>query len=75
MLAATVLDDGAAMTLGTEIHTLDEVAACLRAMAEHAVNYDDDMVFWLADQVEQAADRSQELADTAAAVVLLGSVR
>ena len=56
------------MTVGTEVHLLDDVAACLRAMAEHAVNYDDEMVFWLADQVERAADRAQELADAQAAV-------
>lgn len=63
------------MTLGTEIQTLDEVAACLRAMAEHAVIYDDEVVLWLATQVERAADRNQELADAQATVALLGSPR
>jgi hypothetical protein len=59
------------MTLGTEIRLLDEVAASLRAMAANAVVYDDDVVLWLADQVEQAADYAQELADAEAAKALL----
>jgi len=32
---------------------------------------DDDVVRWLADQVEQAADHAQELADAKAAMALL----
>jgi hypothetical protein len=59
------------MTLGTEIRVLDEVAAGLRAMAANAVVYDDDVVLWLADQVEHAADYAQELADAEAAKALL----
>jgi hypothetical protein len=59
------------MTLGTEIRLLDEVAAGLRAMAANAVVYDDDVVLWLADQVEHAADYAQELADAEAAKALL----
>ncbi len=59
------------MTLGTEIRLLDEVAASLRAMAANAVVYDDDVVLWLADQVEHAADYAQELADAEAAKALL----
>jgi hypothetical protein len=55
------------MTLGGEIRLLDDVAASLRAMAANAVVYDDDVVRWLADQIEQAADHSQELADAKAA--------
>jgi hypothetical protein len=62
--------DCACMTLGTEIRLLDEVAAGLRAMAANAVVYDDDVVLWLADQVEQAADYAQELADAEAAKAL-----
>jgi hypothetical protein len=61
------------MTLGMEIRLLDDVAAGLRAMAANAVVYDDDVVLWLADQVEQAADHAQELADTEAAKALLAS--
>jgi hypothetical protein len=64
-------DDGVGMTLGTEIHLLDDVAASLRAMAAQAVVYDDEVVMWLADQVERVADRSQELADAEAAIALL----
>jgi hypothetical protein len=59
------------MTLGTEIRLLDEVAAGLRAMAANAVVYDDDVVLWLADQVEHAADYAQELADAEAAKALV----
>jgi hypothetical protein len=59
------------MTLGTEIRLLDEVAAGLRAMAANAVVYDDDVVLWLADQVEHAADYAQEQADAEAAKALL----
>ena len=59
------------MTLGGEIRLLDDVAASLRAMASNAVTYDDDVVRWLADQVEHAADHAQELADTKAAMALL----
>ena len=59
------------MTLGGEIRLLDDVAASLRAMASNAVAYDDDVVRWLADQVEQAADHAQELADAKAAMALL----
>jgi predicted acyltransferase len=43
------------MTLGGEIKLLDDVAASLRAMASNAVAYDDDVVRWLADQVEHSA--------------------
>jgi hypothetical protein len=47
------------VTLGTEIAAPDEVFG-LRAMAEHAaehaVDYDDEVLFWLADQLGQAAD-------------------
>ena len=64
-------DDGSDMTVGTEIRLLDDVAAGLRAMAAHAVRYDDEVVLWLADQVERVADRSQELADAEAAIALL----
>jgi hypothetical protein len=46
------------MTLGGEIKLLDDVAAGLRAMASNAVVYDADVVRWLADQVEQAADHA-----------------
>jgi hypothetical protein len=59
------------MTLGEEIKLLDDVAAGLRAMASNAVAYDDDVVGWLADQVEQAANHTQELADAKAAMALL----
>jgi hypothetical protein len=59
------------MTLGREIRLLDDVAASLRAMASNAVTYDDDVVRWLADQVEQAADHAQDLADAKAAMALL----
>jgi hypothetical protein len=59
------------MTLGGEIRLLDDVAASLRAMASNAVTYDDDVVRWLADQVEQAADHAQDLADAKAAMALL----
>jgi hypothetical protein len=59
------------MTVGGEIRLLDDVAASLRAMASNAVVYDDDVVRWLADQVEQAADHAQELADARAAMALL----
>jgi hypothetical protein len=64
-------DDAMGMTLGTEILLLDDVAASLRAMAAHAVVYDDEVVLWLADQVERVADRSQELADAEAAIAFL----
>ena len=47
------------------------MAAGLRAMASNAVAYDDDVVRWLADQVEQAANHTQELADAKAAMALL----
>jgi len=63
--------DGRTMTLGGEIKLLDDVAASLRAMASNGVAYDDDVVRWLADQVEQAADCAQELADVQAAMALL----
>ncbi|HEY1274560.1 MAG TPA: hypothetical protein VGF25_06605 [Thermoleophilaceae bacterium] len=59
------------MTLGGEIKLLDDVAASLRAMASNGVAYDDDVVRWLADQVERAADYAQELADVRAALALL----
>jgi hypothetical protein len=59
------------MTLGGEIKLLDDVAASLRAMASNAVAYDNDVVLWLADRIEQAADHSQELADAKAAMALL----
>jgi len=59
------------MTLGGEIKLLDDVAASLRAMAANAVTYDEDVVRWLADQVEQAADHTQELADAKAAMAIL----
>jgi len=59
------------MTIGTDIRVLDDVAASLRAMAANAVAYDDEVVLWLADQVERAADRTQELADVQAALALL----
>ena len=59
------------MTVGSEIRVLDEVAAALRAMATNAVVYDDELVLWLAEQVELAADRAQELADARAAIALL----
>ena len=65
-------DDAGDMMLGTEICLLDDVAASLRAMATHAVRYDDEVVFWLADQVERAADRTQQLADAEAALGLVG---
>jgi hypothetical protein len=64
-------DDAMGMTLGTEILLLDDVAASLQAMAAHAVVYDDEVVLWLADQVERVADRSQELADAEAAIAFL----
>jgi hypothetical protein len=63
------------MTLGTEIRLLDDVAASLRAMAANAVVYDDDVVLWLADQVERAADYVQEQADAEAAKALLADGR
>jgi len=59
------------MTLGGEIKLLDDVAASLRAMASNGVAYDDEVVRWLADQVEHAADSAQELADVRAAMALL----
>jgi hypothetical protein len=74
-VAHPLRDDRPGMTLGTEVRLLDDVAACLRAMAACAVAYDDETLFWLADQVERAADRSQELADAQAAVKLLSSSR
>jgi hypothetical protein len=40
-------------------------------MASNGVAYDDDVVRWLADQVERAADYAQELADVRAALALL----
>ena len=63
--------DGRTMTLGGEIKLLDDVAASLRAMASNAVAYDDDVVRWLADQVKQAANHTQELADAKAAMAFL----
>ena len=59
------------MTLGGEITLLDDVAASLRAMASNSVTYDDDVVRWLADKVEQAADHTEELADAKAAMAIL----
>jgi hypothetical protein len=59
------------MTTGTEIRVLDDIAACLRAMASHGVVYDDEVLLWLADQVEQAADRTQEAADLEAALAII----
>jgi hypothetical protein len=40
--------DDPCMTLGTELRHLDDIAAGLRAMASHAVAYDDETVLWLA---------------------------
>lgn len=59
------------MTTGTEIRVLDDIAACLRAMASHGVVYDDEVLLWLADQVEHAADRTQEAADLEAALAII----
>jgi len=59
------------MTIGAEIRVLDDVAVTLRAMAANAVVYDDEVVLWLAQQVELAADHAQELADARAAIALL----
>ena len=59
------------MTIGADIRVLDDVAATLRAIASKSVAYDDQLLLWLADQVEQAADRTQELADARAAIALL----
>jgi hypothetical protein len=59
------------MTIGTEIRMLDDVAASLRAMASNAVAYDDEVVLWLAEQIEKAADHTQEVADVQAAIALL----
>lgn len=67
--------DDAGVTLGAEVCLLDDVAASLRVMALRAVAYDDDVVLWLADLVERAADRTQELADARAAIALLGGAR
>jgi len=61
------------MTLGTEIRLLDDIAAGLRAMAANAVVYDDDVVRWLADQIERAADWAQEQADAEAARAIVAS--
>jgi hypothetical protein len=58
------------MTIGAEIRALDDVAITLRAMAANAVVYDE-VVLWLAEQVELAADHAQELADAGAAIALL----
>ncbi len=71
MVATPPAADARTMSLGGEIKLLDDVAASLRAMASNAVAYDDDVVRWLADQVEQAADHTQELADAKAAMALL----
>jgi hypothetical protein len=59
------------MTIGAEIRVLDDVAVTLRAMAANAVVCDDELVLWLAEQVELAADHAQELADARAAIALL----
>jgi hypothetical protein len=59
------------MTTGTEIRVLDDVAACLRAMASHGIVYDDEVLLWLADQVEHAADRTQGAADLEAALAIV----
>ena len=71
MVETRSMADGRTMTLGGEIKLLDDVAASLRAMASNGVAYDDDVVRWLADQVERAADCAQELADVQAAMALL----
>jgi hypothetical protein len=63
--------DGAVMTTGREIRVLDDIAACLRAMASHGIVYDDEVLLWLADQVENAADRTQEAADVDAALAII----
>jgi hypothetical protein len=68
---AESLPMGQGMTIGTEIRILDDVAASLRAMASNAVAYDQEVVLWLAEQVEKAADHTQEVADVRAALALL----
>ena len=59
------------MTTGREIRVLDDIAACLRAMASHGIVHDDEVLLWLADQVENAADRTQEAADLDAALAII----
>jgi hypothetical protein len=59
------------MGIGQEIGLLDDVAAGLRAMASSAAAYDPEILRWMADQVERAADRAQEVADLRAALALL----
>jgi hypothetical protein len=56
------------MPSGRTIRTLDEVAVRLRA-GDAALDHD--TAQWVADQLERAADRAQEVADLRAALVLL----
>jgi hypothetical protein len=56
------------MPSGRTIRTLDEVAIRLRA-GDAALDHD--TAQWVADQLERAADRAQEVADLRAALVLL----
>ena len=59
------------MGIGEEVLVLDDVVAQLRAMSTNATAFDPQVAGWMADQVQRAADRSQEVADLRAALALL----
>lgn len=61
--------------MSEEILTLDDIAAILHGMATPTVPFDPDLIERMADQVGEAADRAQEVADLRTAVALLSDHR